>query len=72
MTKLKYEILEKELKTVMEEIKELRKENENLIKENQISHQKIYDLENDNGVEDNNYKLLLFIIGLLIVGIIMK
>lgn len=72
MTKLKYEIIEKELKTVMEEIKALRKENENLIKENQISHQKIYELENENGVDGNNYKLLLFIIGLLIVGIIMK
>ena len=72
MTKLKYEIIEKELKTVMEEIKELRKENQHLIKENQISHQKIYYLENENGIDGNNYKLLLFIIGLLIMGIIMK
>ena len=72
MTELKNEILEKELNTVMKEIKELRKENEDLIKENQISHQKIYDLENENGIDNNNYKLLLFIIGLLIVGIIMK
>jgi len=72
MTKLKYGILEKELKTVMKEIKEFRKENEDLIKKNQILHEKICDLENDNGVDDNNYKLLLFTIGLLIVGIIMK
>jgi hypothetical protein len=72
MTKLKYEIIEKELKSVMKEIKEVRKENDDLIKENQISNQKIYDLENDNGVDDNNYKLLLFIIALLIIGIIMK
>ncbi|WP_028856050.1 hypothetical protein [Psychrilyobacter atlanticus] len=72
MTKLKNEILEKELKTVMKEIKELRKENEDLIKENKNSQEKIFDLENENGIDDNNYRLLLFIIGLLIVGIIMK
>jgi len=72
MTKLRYEIIEKELKTVMKEIKELRKENEDLIKENQDYREKMCDLENDNGVDDNNYKLLFFIIGLLVVGIIMK